>query len=445
MQTPPVQDLAHIPAAPQGLIFGNTLQILRDPVAFNRANIKAFGDMFRVNFLGEWRVSVVSADGLEYIFTDPDKVFSSESGWSTIGELFPRGLMLRDFDDHRMHRRIMQAAFKKPAMDSYLEMMAPAMSALVADWPVGETFKFYPAIKDLTLRLGASVFMGLPVGAPETDALNKGFVDEIAATITVLRSRVPFTKYRRGLDARLRLTRRFAALIEERRKSDGQDFFSQMCRATDEDGKGWTDQEIVDHFNFLMMAAHDTTASALTAMIWALTEHPEWQERLAGEVADLGDGPFEGDMLNRMPLADLVFKESLRFVPPVPLIPRQAIKPFTLNGVDFPAGTYVTANVGGVLMSSRYFTEPEKFDPERFSPNRAEDRNHRFAWTPFGGGAHKCIGMHFSSMQVKMFLHAFLGRYSASSASTGPVDWKRLPIPQPKNGLPIRLAARNAN
>lgn len=437
-------DLAHIPFPPQGPLLGNTFEALRDPVALYRKCTSTLGDVYRVRFFGQWRIQLAGAEGIEYILTDPDKLFSSKFGWSLLTEIFAGGLMLRDFDDHRAHRRIMQAAFKKPAMDSYLALMAPALDDLVADWPTEEPLKFYGAIKDLTLRVGAHVFMGLPVNAPEAALLSKGFVDEVEATLSILRKPLPFTKYKRGLDARAKLTNRFAHLIAERRGAAGEDFFSQMCRATDEDGKAWSDAEIVDHFNFLMMAAHDTTASALTAMVWALTTYPDWQERLRAEVDALGDGPFDTMMLDHMPLTDMVFKEALRMVPPVPLVPRRATRSFDWNGVKIPAGAYVSANVGGVMMSPAYYTDPDRFDPERFSPNRAEDRNHRFAWAPFGGGAHKCIGMHFSSMQVKLFLRALLSRYSLSSASDTPVEWQRLPIPKPKGGLPIKLTPRSS-
>ncbi len=191
-----------------------------------------------------------------------------------------------------------------------------------------------------------------------------------------------------------------------------------------------------------MMASHDTTASALTAMIWALTEHAEWQERLTNEVDALGSGRITVEMLDHIPLTEMLFKEALRFIPLVPLIPRQAVRSLSFGGHEFPKGTNLTANVGGVMMSPRYFKDPLKFDPDRFSPERAEDRSHEFAWAPFGGGAHKCIGMHFSSMQVKIFTHSLLSRFTVTREGKDTIEWARLPIPQPKGRLPIRLNAR---
>ena len=442
MHPPTESALRHIPAAPQKPIIGNTLDIIRNPSGMHHIYADRLGHVFRVKFLNEWRISLDKAEALEYILMDPDRLFSSQRGWDTLRDLFSGGLLLRDFEDHRSHRRLMQTAFRKPAMDHYLATMAPALQDAVAGWPVGQTLKFYPLIKGLTLRLGARVFMGMAIDDPETALLNKDFIDEIDASLAMIRKPLPFTKYRRGLRARNRLTRRFATLIDARRNSDGQDFFSQMCRAVDDDGNGWTDREIIDHFNLLMMAAHDTTASALTSMVWLLAEHPEWQDMLAKEVDELGSGPFSPEMLDRMPFTDMVFKEALRLIPPVPLVPRRAVRDFEWQGVKIPAGSSVTALTGPIMMSSEYFTDPQNFDPERFSPNRAEDRSHKFAWSPFGGGAHKCIGMHFATMQVKAFIHAFLGHYQFHLDGTKPVDWIKLPIPKPKNGLPLVLSAR---
>jgi cytochrome P450 len=439
----PADPLAHIPHPPQTPLIGNTLDVVRDFYGFSSRNKAAFGEVYRIRMMGRWRVAFTSADAAEYIMMDPDKLFSSKGGWAdSLAKLFPGGLLMHDGEEHRVNRRIMQAAFRKPALDSYLTLMAPEIERLLQDWPTGKTFAFYPAIKALTLRLGAHVFMGLPADAPEADRLNQAFIDELAAAVTVVRKPLPFTLFRRGMKARETLIARFHDLIEERRQSDGADFLSQMCRATDEDGRHWTDSEIAEHFNFLVLAAHDTTASALTTMAWALTEYPDWQDRLRDEVDALGPGPFTPDMPDRMPLTDMMFREALRFMPPVPLVPRVALRDFEWKGMRIPAGTPVSANITMVMRSADYFTDPDRFDPERFSDNRAEDRSHRFAWAPFGGGAHKCIGLHFATLQVKAFTRALLSRYSIARGGTDAPEWQRVPTARPKNGLPVRLDPR---
>ena len=439
----PVPDLAHIRGPRTPPFVGNTLRFLRDSYGFSARNVERFGEVYRVCTMGRPRVVLNGADAVEFVLNDRDGNFSSAEGWDVISPLFSGGLMLRDFDDHRRHRRVMQAAFKAGAMRDYLARMAPEIDRLVDEWPTGSTFRFYPAVKTLTLRMGGAVFMGLSPDDPETSRLNRALVDELAAAFGVVRHPLPFTKMGRGMKQRRRLSARFASMIAERRRTGGDDFFSRMCVARDEDGAAWTDVEIVDHFNFLMMAAHDTTSTALTAMAWGLAEHPEWQDRVRSEV-DAIEGPLDEAALASMTTTERVFKEALRLVPPVPFIPRRAVRAFEWRGVRVPAGTPITVMPGLVMLSPEYWTEPESFDPDRFSPNRAEDRSHRYAWAPFGGGAHKCIGMHFSTMQAKAFTVALLRRHRLVPAWRRPVEWQRMPMPYPRGGLPVRLVPRRA-
>ncbi|WP_299845507.1 cytochrome P450 [uncultured Jannaschia sp.] len=438
----PKADLSYLPHLPVTPFFGHTLDVVRDSYGLHRRSKEAFGPIYRFKLLGVWRVALHGPDALEFILTDRDCLFSSHHGWDALHRLFPGGLMLRDFDDHRRHRRIMQGAFRAGAMAHYHQRIAGEMDALVANMPLGRAFAFYPAIKELTLRIGAAVFMGLPLDDPRTGQLNRAFIAEVMAALSPIRRPVPFTPMARGVAGRLFLTRTFRDLIKERRSREGNDFFSQMCRATDEDGTHWTDEEIVDHFNFLLMAAHDTTASALAALVWALGAHSEWQDRLVAEVDALPDEQPDQAALDTMVMTDRAFREVLRLVPPVPFIPRRAMRDFTWGGVDFPKGSFVTAMAGATMLSSKLYTDPLRFDPDRFSPNRAEDRRHRFAWTPFGGGAHKCIGLHFSTMQVKLFTASLLRRVRIGLPEGPEVEWQRMPIPRPKGGLPVVLSPR---
>ncbi len=430
----PLSALAHIPGR-RGLPYvGVALEFIRDPYALGRRHVEQFGPVFRQYLLGHWTVSLTGADAVEYVLGDPDGMFSSYEGWRLLHELFPGGLMLRDGADHRAHRRVMQAAFRASAMRDYLDGMNGGIATLLDGW--GGEMRFYPAIKDLTLKLGAAVFMGLPLEGEEAQRLNRAFQAEVAASLALIRAPVPGLAYKRGLDARAYLTERFAEMIPERRARPGPDFFSQLVAATED---GWSERDIVDDLNFLLMAAHDTTTSALTTMVWALANQPEWQEAVREEIAGIGGDALDYDDAARMEVTERVFKEALRFTPPLAFIPRQAERGFTWAGVEIPAGAHVGVSPGAVMISEEYWSHPDRFDPDRFSPERAEDRSHRFAWCPFGGGAHKCIGMHFALLQVRAFTFQFLRRFRIEAVAGTDADWARVPIAKPKNGLPLRL------
>ena len=435
---PAAGKLDHIPGDRGLPIFGHTFAFISDPFALHQRLLERYGPVYKIRVFGGQTVVLRGADALEYVLMDRDKNFGSRDGWQVLQRLFPNGLMLRDFDDHRGHRRIMQVAFKPKPMQDYMLRLNEGIANSLTAWTPSPRFQFYPAIKNLTLELGASVFLGLEMG-DEAAKLNQAFIDEVAASVAVIRRPWPGTKMGRGVKARAYLLAYFRDLIPARRAGAGEDMFSQLCRAQSDEGAFFSDDEIVDHLNFLLMAAHDTTTSALTTMIWALAQHPEWQDAVREEVRGLGAEHLDYAAMDRLDVTERVFKEALRVRPPVMFLPRFTQRPFEFGGYEIPGETSISVSPALVAMSKEIWTEPTLFDPDRFSDNRAEDRRHRFAWSPFGGGAHKCIGMHFAIMQVRAFVHQFLQHYRVSLPEGYKVPWQDLPIPKPKDGLPLIL------
>jgi cytochrome P450 len=436
-----IHDLSHIPGENGPPIIGTTFRVLRDPPGYGAHMVKTYGKVFRTNAFGNPTISMVGADANELMLFDRDKLFSSEQGWGPVlNLLFPRGLMLMDFDHHRMDRRALGVAFKPEPMRAYTRDMNGIFASELKKWR-GDML-FYPAIKQLTLDVAASSFLGIPLG-PEADKINKAFVDMVQASVGVVRSPVPFTAMGRGVAGRKYLIEYFGPQIEERRRNENrQDMFSQFCRATREDGEYMTDGELIDHMNFLMMAAHDTITSSVTSMIWLLAKNPEWQEKLRAEclgIAPAGSA-ISHDDLGKFELTEYAMKEALRLIPPVPSIPRRAVKAFDFMGYHIPAGTAVSISPAYVHMMPEYWEEPEKFDPMRFTPDLVKAR-HKYAWAPFGGGAHMCLGLHFAYAQVKLFMHHLLTTARVEVAQGYEPKWQPWPIPKPKDGLKVKITA----
>ncbi|HVS63189.1 MAG TPA: cytochrome P450 [Thermoanaerobaculia bacterium] len=436
----PAGSMEHLPGGRGRPVVGHTLQFVRDARGLVARMRRAHGSSFRVTMFGHPVLIAGHPDHVKRILVDPEKDFSSRLGWHhAIGELFARGLMLRDFDEHRLHRRIMQIAFRAEAMRGYLDAMNPRIERGLEAWQGSARLLFYPRIKQLTLDLAAEVFLGMPLGK-EADALNRAFVDSVQASIAIVKKPVPPFSYWRGMKGRRLLEDFFRAQIPARRERDGADMFTQLCQATTEEGERFTDQEIVDHMIFLLMAAHDTTTSSITTLVYSLAEHPEWQERLRAECAALGSDHLVWEDRGRLVETEWAFKEALRMYPPVPFIGRRAVREVDLgDGVALPrnAGISVCSLVTHFL--PELWSDPARFDPERFSLERAEDRRHSHAYYPFGGGAHMCLGMHFAYLQVKAILHQLLARYRIHLDGDGPVEIVPIPIPKPRHGLPVRL------
>ncbi len=437
------QDVDHIPGDDGWPLVGATIKVLADPPGSLKRAVARYGPIHRHKFLGRRTVMLLGAEANELVLFDRDKLFSSEQGWGPmLNQLFPRGLMLLDFEKHRADRRILSVAFKPEPMKLYADALNAGIKARVAGW-AGRPIKFYDEIKLLTLELAAQSFLGLPFG-PEADQVNKAFVDMVQASIAPIRVPIPGTSMGRGVAGRKFLVEYFGKEVPKRRAGNGEDMFSQFCRATDDDGKQLSDDEIVDHLNFLMMAAHDTITSSGTSLMMYLGRNAEWQDRLREEMFGLGvngeDLPY--DRLGDLVLADYAFKESLRMMAPVPSIPRRALRPFSFGGYDFPAGTSVGVNAAYVHKMPEHWPDPERFDPMRFSPEASKGR-HKYAWVPFGGGAHMCLGLHFATMQIKILMWHVLREHRIELAAGSGDKWQPWPIPKPRDGLPLRIVSHS--
>jgi cytochrome P450 len=336
--TPPRRNsLTHIPGDEGWPIIGKTLEVLADPKGHIERNAGKYGLVYRSHLFGETSIVLLGPEANELVMFDQAKLFSSEFGWGRIlGLLFPRGLMLRDFDDHRQHRRALSVAFKAGPMRSYLTKLDRGIAERVAQWRAspGEML-VYPAMKQLTLDLAATSFLGADIG-PEVEEINRAFIDMVAASVSVIRKPLPGTQMARGVKGRRRIMAYFSQQIPIRRaKGGGEDLFSQLCQAKHENGALLSEQDIIDHMSFLMMAAHDTLTSSLTSFVGELAAHMEWQDKLREEIGALGlaaDVPMISENLDAMPLSEMAFKEALRMRPPVPSMPRRAVRDFTFKG-----------------------------------------------------------------------------------------------------------------
>ena len=439
------QRLKHIPSTGD-LPLVSEARFLANTLRFAQRVEARCGPVSRGWWMFRQSVYLMSAEANEVVLFDREGRFSAKKGWERVlAELFPRGLMLRDAQDHRWHRRLMLPAFRKEALARYLENMQPRVNAAVRTWSRQSHMAFYPAIKRLTLAIAADLFMGAQLDA-EIERISSDFTDLVAASVAVIRLPVVGRTYARGVQARVRLAQFVRERIAARRSGGGSDLFTQLCQASDEQGQQYSDEEIVDHVIFLMMAAHDTTTSAITTMVYALARHPHWQERLRAEArASVGAMQAAGrsvialDDLASMTETEWVFKEALRLYQPLPTIARRAIADVEIHGYHIPAGTPVAVFPILVHRSPRWWSAPDEFDPERFSPARAEHRRHPFAWAPFGGGAHMCLGLHFAEMQVKTVLLSMLGHMQWSVPPDYTPRYAFAPIAKPRDGLPISV------
>jgi len=389
-------------------------------------------------------VAALGPDAAQVIYSNRNKDYSQQGWTPVIGAFFNRGLMLLDFEEHLFHRRIMQEAFVRSRLVGYVEQMDKVVSQVIAnDWVVNDArFLLYPAMKELTLDIASMVFMGHEPGADHdlVTKVNSAFTMTVRAGNAVIRTPVPPFTWWRGLKARKLLEDYFAERVKERRGKEGNDLLTVLCQTEDEDGNRFSDEDIVNHMIFLMMAAHDTSTTTATNMAYELAANPHWQERCRDESNRLGDGPLDIESLEKLESLDLVMNEAIRLVSPVQWAMRRTVRDTELLGHYLPEGTNVIAYPGMNHRLPELWTDPLKFDPDRFTEPRNEHKRHRYAFTPFGGGAHKCIGMTFGQLEIKTILHRLLRRYRLELPRPEyEATWDHRTIPIPMDGMPIVL------
>lgn len=438
-QQPNLKTLVRVPGLP---LLGNTLSVLTDPMPWADRMREAYGDTFIYNVFFLDFVGLTGPDALEFVLTDRGKQLSTAKAYAPfLGWVHDTSLLLQDHDEHRAHRQRMTGAFKADAMKGYLAMMNAHIPLALDNLPTDKTFAFYPAIKQLTLDIATRIFLGFE-NHPELARINKALTDLLGGTVSLIRARLPGTAYKRTLDAKDYLDSLLRAEMPKRRQDPGPDMFSYMCTARDEDGAVFTDHEIIGHMLTFWVGGHDTLASSLTTLVYHLAKNPAWQDRLReeGETVIKSGTDLTFADLETLNLTECAFKEALRIMPPVLNMNRVALDDLAYDGFHIPKGSRLAVSIYQMQHDPAIWPDPETFDPMRFMDKDANRQRHRYAWSPFGGGAHMCIGLHFAMIQAKAVIARLLQTYRITVAPDYEIDYRLLPTPRPKDGLPLVLS-----
>lgn len=441
LERPDCQDLDHIPGTDGIPYFGESLRSIWGLEELLEDHQKKWGNVSRIKMLHQRGIMLLGIENYQRVYLDREQNFSTEMGFAeSIGQFYKGGILMKDFAEHKFLRRMMQTAFKNAAMKNYVAMMNPIMQANIEQWDKIPNFLFFPHIKKTLLEVGAKVFIGVELGE-EADKINQAFLDINDGLLGQVRKEWPGTKYGKGKKAERFLRDYFSKEIDKRREGDGQDMLSLMCRERDDDGNFFDKELIIPQASFLLFAAHDTTTSVLNHMVYYTSLYPEWQQKMREECLALGKDFAEYEDLEKMQQVENVFHEALRLRPSVAFLARRTIRECEIEGHRIPADTMIFLSPILNHRDPRFWTDPMTFDPDRFSPERAEQKNHSFCYHPFGGGAHKCIGMHFASMLSKTFMHQLLLKYDYSLPENFKTRFEWVPLPKPSK-LPVHWSRR---
>ena len=412
-------------------VVGHSIQFNYDALALIQRLQESKGDVFQLNILNEDVLLFLTPSATKQIFLDPDDNFSSKHGWEfSIGPTFENGLMLRDFDDHKYHRSLLQNSFRRDALDKYINIIQPRIDSWIEEVKQNREFYLYKSIKQLMFNVAVELFFD-EVDDTKLNHLNQLFINSIKPATTIVRSPYPMTRMKKGLKARVELLEYF------QEKSDKIDLsketlFADLVKTNNEEA-GLTNYEIAEHMIFLLLAAHDTTTSTLTSSIHFLAGDKSYQNKVKTESSTLSKTDIS-DLKNGI-IGEALFNEAIRKYPPVPFSPRWVVRDAELDGYEIPKNTYIAAGPLVLHNDKRYWQDPLAFNPKRFEDPTITHE----AYFPFAGGAHTCLGKFFASYLFKNVVYKLVDNFQVISTNEE-LKINPAPIPNPRKDVKIQVS-----
>ncbi len=432
----PTRALSHIPGRSGWPWIGSGLSVLNSPKRLLDDMAAEFGMVFRSQSFGIHGVMLLGPDANRFVLTDNPQYFSNFQGWyPAIGEIFRGGLMLRDFADHKAHRTLMRSVFSAQALQTYLPRVAMLVGAILDRWNARGEVLAYPEMKRIALLVAAAIFFDLE--EDEIDHVALPLLQELTqASTSIIRLDRFGTRYSKGLRARRSLVEFLKRKIDASDRSANGSTLLRDLKAGMVGDTSLTTDEIVDHLIFMLVAAHDTTASAMATTLHFLASDERLQDRVRAEVLNVGT-PQDAGTMDQLLLIEGCIKEALRILPPLPTLPRRTTQEIEYGGFAIPANTVVSVSPLHTHHMSELWTDPDSFDIDRFSPERAEHRTHSHMWIPFGSGPHICIGMQFAYLEAKIVISQILSRFRLSYETPQRFKPVFYPFPYPSGGVRI--------
>jgi len=416
-----------------------TLRFLVRPIPFMEHWRRKLGETFHASLYGPGEVVFVSSpESVKAIFSR-DRVNTIAGGRNIIlGPLLgPGSLLLQEGQEHMRRRKLMLPPFHGERMRAYETVIAQATERAVERWPVAEPFAMHPSMQAITLEVILRAVFGVE-DADRRDELSRALVEILGATaspttvglITPGVRRLPI--YRRFDRLRARADELLYAEIDERRRDgdlDGrEDILSMLVAARFEDGSTMSNEELRDQLMTLLLAGHETTATALAWTFDLLLHRRDALARLCEELE-----------VDEHTYLEAVVDESLRVRPVVPFTGRKLLEAAELGGYELLRGTTVLAAIYLTNTRPEAYPDPYSFRPERF----LEDAPDTYSWIPFGGGTRRCIGAAFAQLEMRVAIETILRSVELRAASPEPERPVRRNVTlSPANGTVVVLERR---
>jgi cytochrome P450 len=430
-----------LPPEPSSSSLTQTLRWAFRPLAFMDDCRRKFGDSFSVTFVGFERPMVLISDPVAVKALYMEREHGLPPGRNIFLEpiLGSRSILLLEGADHLARRKLMLPAFHGERMRSYETTVDEIVGREIDSWPLGTEFPIHSRMQAVTLEVILRAVFGVSEG-PRLEQLRGklgGLLEETSSPAAQLVGLA--TRRWRGGNALARFQSQlkdvdellYAEIAEHRSRpglEERDDILSSLMVARFEDGGQMDDTELRDQLMTLLLAGHETTATALAWSFDLLLRHPQPLQRLRDSLAAGEDEYLRATI-----------SESLRLRPVLPVAGRRLTKELSADGLTLPAGTDVTPAIWLTHTRADVYPEPFAFRPERFLEGGPDS----YGWIPFGGGVRRCLGASFAEFEMRIVLREVLTRCDLHKADPAPEKTGRRNITfSPKHGTPIVVSAR---
>jgi cytochrome P450 len=413
-----------LPPGPRGPAALTTMHWLARPYRFLDDCHARFGETFSVRLLGlPPMVFFANPEVVREVFaSDGTDMVAGEFNRTLAPLLGDRSVLMVDGKQHLRKRKLLLPPFHGERMHAYGAAMAEITERAVAALPIGQPFALHEVMQDITLQVIVRTIFGFAEGPRFDDMVKRTQrILELGAWPPLLMPWMQFeagghSPYGRFKEAVRAGDERLFEEIRTRRASGerGTDILSVLLDAKDEQGEPFSDQELRDELVTLLVAGHETTATALTWAFRWLLDQPGTYADLRAAVDGLGSDPTP-EAIAAEPLGDATCREALRLVPVIPLVGRLTKQPMTLGGYDLPVGTVVACSIYLAHRRAAVYPNPTDFDPTRFLGKKLSPAE----FFPFGGGLRRCVGMAFALYEMKIVLARFLALVDLRLAHPG--------------------------
>ncbi len=436
-----------IPAVSRFRSFADSAAMARNPVPVLSRYNETFGDTFRF-YLGGLKEAIVTIDPavIQHVLkTNAENYQKSEIQVKRMGHFLGKGLLTTHGEAWRTQRRLIQKGFDRKQLDALSSIMQDSLAESLRDFdrqihdgPVD----IYPQLMKITFAMVARSLFGASLKDEDIDLVSHTIctVQEFIVRQTLQPYLNPWFaasgELRRHDEMRTRADAILMEYIKKRRKEPPRhDLLQTLMDARYSDGEGMPDELVLSESMQLLVAGHETSSNGLSWLLYLLSSRPDCLERVRREFdAVLGDDPLNHGHVTRLEYTTQVMMEGLRLYPPFWMIDRMAVADDRVGGIEIPRGSTVIVYVYGAHHASRYWENPESFDPERFT-NANNKLRTPFTHLPFGGGPRGCIGGNYAMLQILMILSDLLRKYDFQLASGQTIEARPMVILRPKHGI----------